>query len=92
VFSVRQTGDGEVAIGRFDMTAKGRLFEYAVLHHPKAKRDLAGNEDTVKSVIITDVTRVLAASPDEVSILAARSIPEEYLDKIEQVEIVVRPF
>jgi hypothetical protein len=74
------------------MAAKGKLFEYAVLHHPKAKRDLAGNEETVKSSILTDVTRVLAASPDEVSILAARSIPPDFLDKLDQVEIVVRPF
>ncbi len=74
------------------MAAKGKLFEYAVLHHPKAKKDMAGNEEQAKSVILTDVTRTLAATPEEVSILAARSIPEEYLDKLEQVEIVVRPF
>jgi hypothetical protein len=72
--------------------AKGKLYEYAVIHHPKAKKDVAGNEEPVKSKIVTDVTRVLASAPEEVSILAARSIPEEYLDKIEQVEIVVRPF
>lgn len=74
------------------MAAKGKLFEYAVLFHPKAKKDLAGNEETTKSSILTDVTRILAASPDEVSILAARSIPTDYLDKLDQVEIVVRPF
>jgi hypothetical protein len=74
------------------MAAKGKLYEYAVLHHPKAKRDVAGNEEPVKSKIVTDVTRVLAVTPDEVSIIAARSIPEEYLDRIEQVEIVIRPF
>lgn len=74
------------------MATKGKLYEYAVIHHPKAKKDLAGNEETVKSAILTDVTRVLAASPEEVSILAARSIPPEYLDKLDQVEIVVRPF
>jgi hypothetical protein len=72
--------------------AKSSLFEYAVLYHPKAKKDLAGNEETTKSVILTDVTRVLASGPDEVSILASRSIPEEYLDKLQQVDIVVRPF
>ena len=72
--------------------AKGKLFEYAVLHHPKPKKDVAGNEETAPSVILTDVTRVLKTSPDEVSILAARSIPAEFLDKLEEVEIVVRPF
>jgi len=74
------------------VATKGKLYEYAVIHHPKAKKDLAGNEETVKSAILTDVTRVLAASPEEVSILAARSIPPEFLDKLDQVEIVVRPF
>ena len=71
---------------------KGKLYEYAVIHHPKAKKDVAGNEEPVKSKILTDVTRILATGPEEVSILAARSIPEAYLDKIEQIEIVVRPF
>jgi hypothetical protein len=74
------------------MAAKGTLYEYAVIHHPKAKRDGAGFEEQVKSQIITDVTRVLASRPEEVSIIAARSIPEEYLDRIDQIEIVVRPF
>jgi hypothetical protein len=71
---------------------KGKLYEYAVIHHPKAKKDLAGNEEVVKSKIVTEVTRILAGTPEEVSIIAARSIPEEFLDKIEQIEIVVRPF
>ena len=74
------------------MAVKGKLFEYAVIHHPKAKKDMAGNEEPVKSAILTDVTRVLAGTPEEVSILAARSIPAEYLHKLEQVEIIVRPF
>jgi hypothetical protein len=72
--------------------AKGKLFEYAVLFHPKPKKDAAGSEEAEKSTILTDVTRQLAATPAEVSILAARSIPPEYLDRLEQVEIVVRPF
>ena len=72
--------------------AKGKLFEYAVLHHPKPKKDAAGNEEIAKSSILTDVTRVLAGTPDEVSILAARSIPDNYMDKLDEVDIVVRPF
>jgi hypothetical protein len=72
--------------------SKGKLYEYAVIHHPKAKKDVAGNEEPVKSRVVTDVTRILAGGPEEVSIVAARSIPEEFLDRIEQVEIVVRPF
>lgn len=74
------------------MAVKGKLFEYAVIHHPKPKKDVAGNEEAVKSAILTDVTRTLAGTPEEVSILAARSIPDDYMDRLEQVEIVVRPF
>jgi hypothetical protein len=73
--------------------AKGKLFEYAVLYHPKEKKDAAGNPlDEKKSIIITDLTRVLATSDKEVAMLAAKAIPDEYNDKLEQVEIVIRPF
>lgn len=66
----------------------GKLFEYAVLFHPVTKKD----EQPEKSKILVDVKRVLAGTDKEVAILAAREIPEEYLDKLEQVEIVVRSF
>lgn len=72
--------------------AKGRIFEYAVIYHPKAKKDKEGNEVSQKSEILKDVERVLAASEDQVAILAGRAIPEAYLDKLEDVEIVVRSF
>lgn len=68
--------------------ARGKLFEYAVVHHPVVKKD----EEPKKSVIVTDVTRVLASSDQEVGMIAARSIPEEYLDRLDQVEIIIRPF
>lgn len=73
--------------------AKGKLFEYAVLYHPKEKKDAAGNPlETKKSQIVTEVTRVLAASDKEVAMLAAKSLPDEYNDKLDDVEIVIRPF
>lgn len=73
--------------------AKGKLFEYAVLYHPKEKKDAAGNPlETKKSIIVTDVKRVLAISDKEVGMLAAKSIPPEYEDKLDDVEIVIRPF
>lgn len=73
--------------------AKGKLFEYAVLFHPKEKKDAAGNPlEEKKSIIVTDLTRVLAVSDKEVAMLAAKAIPNDYDDKLEQVEIVIRPF
>lgn len=72
--------------------AKGKLFEYAVVYHPKEKKDAAGNVETKKSVLVQDITRVLAGSDKEVAMLAAKSIPDEYNDKLDDVEIVIRPF
>lgn len=68
--------------------ASAKIFEYACIHQPKAKKD----EPQPKATLIVDVTRVLAASEQEATIVAARAIPETYLDKLEEVEIVIRPF
>lgn len=73
--------------------AKGKLFEYAVIYHPKEKKDAAGNPlETKKSIVVQDITRVLAGSDKEVAMLATKSIPDEYNDKVDDVEIVIRPF
>lgn len=73
--------------------AKGKLFEYAVIYHPKEKKDVAGNPvETKKSVLVTPPTTVLAVSEQEVAMLAARAIPTEYGDKLDDVEITIRPF
>ena len=71
---------------------RGQLFEYAILYHPKTKKDKVGDEVIEKSVLVKEPSSVLAVSPEEVSILAARAIPDEYLDKLDCVEIIVRPF
>lgn len=71
---------------------KGKLFEYAVLYHPKAKKVKEGEESGGRSVLIVDVTRVLAGEASEVAMLAARAIPAKYEKLLDQVEVVVRPF
>jgi hypothetical protein len=70
----------------------GKLFEYAVLYHPNATKDQIEAGETPKSIIIVQPTRVLAASAEHVAMLAARSLPEEYTDKLDDVEVLVRPF
>lgn len=72
--------------------AKGQLFEYAVLHHPKQTKDQNDRGEQPKSVLVTTPTSILAGSQAEVSILAARSVPAEHLDHLEDIEIIVRPF
>ena len=73
--------------------AKGKLFEYAVLYHPKEKKNAAGEVvEEKKSEIVVNPTTVLASSEQEVDMLAARSIPDGLTDKLECVEVLVRPF
>jgi hypothetical protein len=72
--------------------SRGQLFEFAVLYHPKPTKDDVESGNHPKSIMITEVQRVLAGSQDEVAMLAARSVPEAYIDKLENVEVVVRPF
>lgn len=69
--------------------ARGKLFEYAVIYHP-CKKDKDAEEK--KSVLVKVPTTILASDDKEVAIKAARDIPDEYIDKLEDIEIVVRPF
>lgn len=69
-----------------------KLFEYAVIHHPKIVKDAQGNETQGADTLVVDVTRVLAKNEQEVAMRAARAVPESYVEKLDEVEIVVRPF
>ena len=73
--------------------AKGKLFEYVILHHPRVTRDAAGNDITGPSTLLTkEVQQVLAVSEKEAQIHASRAIPAELMDRLEEVEIAIRPF
>jgi hypothetical protein len=72
--------------------AKGQLFEYVILHHPKQTKEQAERNEEPKSTLVKGPTHELAATKEEVSILASRAIPDEFLTKLETVEIVIRPF
>jgi hypothetical protein len=73
--------------------AKGKLFEYAVLYHPKQKKNAAGEVvEEKKSEVVVEPKRVVAITNEEVAMLAARDIPQDLTDKLDCVEIVVRPF
>lgn len=66
-----------------------KLFQYAVLYHPKKNGQ---EESTEKDRIIVDLKTILAADEKTAAMLAARDIPEDYTGKLEQVEIALRPF
>jgi len=62
-----------------------KLFEYVVIYSPKDKK----NDD---AKVVVPVTTVLASSKENATLMAARSIPEKYLNKLDEVEVAVRPF
>jgi hypothetical protein len=68
------------------------LFEYAVIYHPRTIKDPQGNETQGTDELLVKPTFILAKSDKEVAMRAARGIPEEYLDKLDRVEVCVRPF
>lgn len=69
-----------------------KLYEYAVIFNPIATKEQNDNGEKPKSVLIVDVKRVLSNSEKEAAMLAARDIPEQYTDKLDRVEIALRPF
>ena len=72
--------------------AQSKLFQYAVLYHPKESKDAAGNDTTLPSEIVVPLTTTLSSSQEQVAMKAARAVPEKFADKLDRVEIIVRPF
>ena len=62
-----------------------RLYEYAVILQPKPDTD-------EKSEIVVPVTTVLAPSEGQVNLIAARKIPDDLTDRLDRIQVVVRPF
>lgn len=69
-----------------------KLFEYAVLYHPKPTKDQREADETPKSVVLVTPQTVIAFDDKEVGMIASRAIPDDYADKLDLVEVVIRPF
>lgn len=69
-----------------------KLYEYAVIYNPLPTKDQKERGESPKSELIVDVTRILSNNDKEAMMLAARAIPENYTDKLDRVEIALRPF
>lgn len=61
-----------------------KVFEYVVVFNPKDDKEVAK--------IIVQPTVELADTKEAVAMKAARAIPEEYVDRIDDIEIIVRNF
>ncbi len=64
------------------------LFQYAILWHPTKKQI----EEGEKSKLVQPITDILATDINQVNMLAAMSIPSEYKEQLDQIQIAVRPF
>jgi hypothetical protein len=77
---------------------RGKLFQFAILFHPNTSGSHVleslgtGSIDTPPSELLVEPQTIVAVSEDEVRILAARKIPDNYTDKIDQIELLIRPF
>lgn len=69
-----------------------KLYEYAVIYNPLPTKDENERGEKPKSLLIVDVKRILSNSDKEAMMLAARDIPDTYTDKLDRVEIALRPF
>jgi len=69
-----------------------KLYEYAVIYNPLPTKDQKERGENPKSELIVDVTRILSNNDKEAQMLAARAIPAAFTDKLDLVEIALRPF
>lgn len=67
-----------------EQVVKPTLWEYVLINYP--------TEDGIKPAIINTPTLVLATTEAQVHKIAARAIPDHFIDRIEEVTIAVRPF
>lgn len=69
-----------------------KLFEYAILYHGKLTKKQEDEGAQAEHRILQPPTHILARDEREVTLIAARQIPAEYQDRLDRVEIAVRPF
>ncbi len=62
-----------------------KIFQFVAFYLPD-------EESQDKPQIIVEPKTILAKDEKQASMIAARAIPEQYIDKLDQIEIAVRPF
>lgn len=66
-----------------------QLFEYAVILQPKVTKS---GDTTEEAKLVVEPTVVLCRDQKQAELLAGRAIPEDLLDKLGRLTLVVRPF
>jgi hypothetical protein len=71
------------------MAKNNKLFQYIILYHPPKEKD----EKQKNAELISDgIEHILANSEQQAMMLVAKKIPDEYLDDLNHLEVVIRPF
>ena len=65
-----------------------KAYQYLIILHPTPKE----RKDGKRAELIDGIVTVLAKDDGEAMLKAARSIPDEHADKLDRVEVAVRPF
>ena len=66
-----------------------RLFQFAAIWLPTEKQ---AKEDDMKPKLILEIQTILAKDEGQATLIAARRIPKDYEEKLDQVQVIVRPF
>ena len=65
------------------------LFQYAAYLRPTKKET---EDDGAEPVIVMEAKTIYAKDQQTAAMKAAREIPEQYADKLDRLEVAVRPF
>ena len=68
------------------MHVRAKLFEYVIVWLPTEQQEKEGQ----KAQIVIDLTRLLAKDITTAQTIAARAIPEQYMNQLEQIEVLFR--
>jgi hypothetical protein len=66
-----------------------QVYEYVVFLQEKLDKE--GNVAEPGQIIVPPTT-ILASDSDQASMIAARKIPEEFMEQINRISVAVRPF
>lgn len=72
-----------------------QVYEGIVLLHPRQYDQgtvLPPEERDEKSLVVIELQSVLATSLQQAQSILSTKIPKEYLDKMERIEVLARPF
>lgn len=65
-----------------------KLFDYAVIYQGKKDKD----GEYVKKPALIKQDSILANDDKQAALVAAREIPESYLEELDKIDVVIRPF